>query len=158
MWLLVALIAIPLIEIGLFIEAGGLIGLWPTLALVLLAAIAGLWIIRMQGIQAATRLRASLNGFGDPAEPLGQGALVVLAGVLLLVPGFFTDALALLLLVPPVRRTMLRRLGARVRVAGFAAGRMPPRQQPRRPDVIDGEFHEVEPGELPRGPSGWTRH
>lgn len=158
MWLLVALIAIPLIEIGLFIEVGGLIGLWPTLALVLLAAIAGLWVIRMQGMQATARLRASLNGFGDPAELLGQGALSVLAGVLLLVPGFFTDALGLLLLVPPVRRAILRRLGARVRVAGFAAGRMPPRHEPWRPDVIDGEFHEVEPGELPRRPSGWTRH
>lgn len=156
MWLLVALIAIPLIEIGLFIEAGGLIGLWPTLALVLLAAVAGLRIIRMQGIQAAARLRAALNGFGDPAEPLGQGALAVLAGMLLLVPGFFTDALGLLLLVPPVRRAILRRLGARVRVAGFASGGMP-RHEPWRPEVIDGEFHEVEPDKLPRRPSGWTR-
>jgi UPF0716 protein FxsA len=158
MWLLVALIAIPLIEIGLFIEAGGLIGLWPTLALVLLAAMAGLWVIRMQGIRATARLRAALNGPGNPAEPLGHGALIVLAGVLLLVPGFFTDALGLLLLVPPVRRTILRRLGAQVRVAGFAADRMPPRHEPWRPEVIDGEFQEVEPGELPRRPSGWRRH
>ncbi len=158
MWLLVALIAIPLIEIGLFIEAGGLIGLWPTLALVLLAAIAGISIMRMQGVQAAARLRASLNGPGDPAEPLGHGALMLLAGALLLVPGFFTDALGLLLLVPPVRRAMLRRLAPRVRVAGFTAGGMPPRHEPWRPDVIDGEFHEIETGELPRRPSGWTRH
>lgn len=158
MWLLVALLAIPLIEIGLFIEAGGLIGLWPTLALVLLSAVAGILVMRMQGVQAADRLRASLAGPGNPAEPLGHGALMLLAGALLLVPGFFTDALGLLLLVPPVRGALLRRLAARVRVAGFAAGAMPSRHEPWRPDVIDGEFHEIEPGELPRRPSGWTRH
>ncbi len=158
MWLLVALIAIPLIEIGLFIEVGGLIGLWPTLAIVVLTAIAGGWLMRMQGAQAMAGFRTSLDGHRDPAEPIAHGALILLAGALLVLPGFFTDALGLLLLVPPVRRALLRRLGARVRVAGFTAGGMPPRREPWRPDVIDGEFVEVEPGELPHRPSGWTRH
>ncbi|OYX44607.1 MAG: exlusion protein FxsA [Rhodobacterales bacterium 32-67-9] len=159
MWLLIAFIAVPLIEIGLFIKVGGLIGLWPTLAIVLLTAIAGSWLVRMQGAQAMAELRGSLNELRDPTEPIAHGAMILLAGALLLTPGFFTDAMGILLLIPPVRAAVLRYLAARVRVERFTVGGTPPRRVPYRPDVIDGEFHEVDPDEsLPRPPSGWTRH
>ena len=108
MWLLVAFIAVPLIEIGLFIQVGGLIGLWPTLAIVLLTAIAGSWLVRMQGALALAELRGSLNELRDPTEPIAHGALILLAGALLLTPGFFTDTMGILLLIPPVRSAVLR--------------------------------------------------
>lgn len=158
MWLLAALIAIPLIEIGLFVEIGGLIGLWPTLAVVLLSAVAGTWLMRRQGAKAFDRLRGAVDEPGDPAEPMAHGALILLAGALLVLPGFFTDTLGLLLLVRPLRTLILRHLAARVRVARFTTGNTPPRPEPWRPDVIDGEFHEIGPDEAPRRPSGWTRH
>ncbi len=66
MWLLLAFIAIPLIEIGLFIKVGGIIGLWPTLGIVLLTAIAGSWLVRKQGSRALAELRGSLNELRDP--------------------------------------------------------------------------------------------
>ncbi len=158
MWLLVAFIAIPLIEIGLFIQIGGWIGVGPTLGLVFLSALAGLWLMRMQGARALAQLRGSLNELGDPTEPIAHGALTLLAGVLLLVPGFFTDALGLLLLIRPVRTAILRHLAARVQIAQFTAGGRSPRHQPRQPDVIDGEFHEIGADGRPGRPSGWTRH
>lgn len=159
MWLLIAFIAVPLIEIGLFIKVGGLIGLWPTLAIVLLTAVVGSWLVRMQGAAALAQLRGSLNELRDPTEPIAHGALILLAGALLLTPGFFTDTMGILLLIPPVRTAVLRYLASRVRVERFTVGGMPPRQDPHRPDVIDGEFYEVDPDEsLPRRPSGWTRH
>ena len=158
MWLLVAFIAVPLIEIGLFIQVGGLIGLWPTLAIVLLTAIAGSWLVRMQGALALAELRGSLNELRDPTEPIAHGALILLAGALLLTPGFFTDTMGILLLIPPVRSLLSRSRASRVWVLRFPVGRMPPRRHPWRRAVIAAHFHEVGPDARPRGPSGCTRH
>jgi UPF0716 family protein affecting phage T7 exclusion len=103
MWLIVAFIAIPLIEIALFIQVGGLIGLWPTLGIVLLTAVAGSFLMRSQGLATLERLRGSLSRMDDPSEPLAHGAMILFGGALLLTPGFFTDALGLALMLPPVR-------------------------------------------------------
>ena len=84
----------------------------------ILAAFAGLALIRWQGMQALGRLRASARRGADPVGPIAHGALIFVAGMLLLVPGFFTDALGLLLLVPAVRHRLIR-WGA---VAGHGAG------------------------------------
>ena len=158
MWLLIAFIAVPMIEIGLFIQVGGVIGLWPTLGIVLLTAIVGSWLVRMQGALALAQLRSSLNELRDPTEPIAHGALILFAGALLLTPGFFTDTVGILLLIPPVRAAVLRHLATRVRVERFTVGDAP-RRDPHRPDIIDAEYHEVDPGESdPSKPSGWTRH
>jgi UPF0716 protein FxsA len=151
-WILPAVLAVPIVEIALFVEIGGLIGVWATLALVLLSAAAGVVLIRVQGVNALARLAASLETGHDPSGPLAHGALMLVAGVLLLVPGFFTDAVALLLLVPPVREALIRWGAARftVRAAGFA-------HRPTR-EVIDADYEVVEdPGPAARGRSGWTR-
>ena len=145
-------LAVPLIEIALFIQVGGLIGLLPTLAIVVLTAIAGTFLIRSQGFAVMNQLRGSIENLDDPTEPLAHGAMVLFAGALLLTPGFFTDALGLSLMIPGVRGKIFRFLRSRVQVAGFAYGDgRPPQDQ----SVIDGEFEEVEP---PKGPSGWTQH
>ncbi|HEY0212692.1 MAG TPA: FxsA family protein, partial [Paenirhodobacter sp.] len=97
----------------------------------------------------------------DPTTPLANGAMTVMAGMLLILPGFFTDACGLLLLLPPVRALLRRAVGRRFNVQGFGFGaRRSGYQAPGEgPGVIDGDFHEIEPGKLPpRGPSGWTRH
>lgn len=166
MWIFLAFLAVPMIEIALFIRVGGLIGLWPTLAIVVLTAILGTALVRSQGARAMADLRRSMAELGDPTAPLAHGAMILFAGALLLTPGFFTDACGLLLLIPPVRDAVLRWLSKRVQVASFSIGGttqgFDARDFGRRdtgPGVIDGDFHEIDPtNQPPRGPSGWTRH
>ena len=156
--LLAIFVLLPLIEIALFVLVGGWLGLWPTLALVVLSAVVGMALIRNQGFAALRDLQRSAQGMGDPTRPLAHGALIVLAGFLLLLPGFFTDLLALPLLVPVTRRLILRQLAAHVFVVN-AGTRTPPHWPRAGDDIIDGEATEITPDTrpLPRGrPSGWT--
>lgn len=155
MWLFLLFIAVPLIEIALFIQVGGLIGLWPTLAIVVLTAIAGTALVRSQGAETMARLRRSLDELRDPTEPLAHGAMILFSGALLLTPGFFTDALGFALLVPSFRNLVLRELRRRMVVdtvvspgRGWSNG---------NDDVIEGDY-TVEDDRRPNGSSGWTRH
>jgi len=142
MWLLIVFIAVPLIEIALFIQVGGAIGLWPTLALVVLTALLGTWLLRLQGTMALAELRRSFSDVEDPSEPLAHGAMILFAGALLLTPGFFTDVVGFGLLSPPVRRWIFTELRKRVRVQSFEGG---PRHPPHdRPDIIDAEFEDLD--------------
>lgn len=167
MWLFLAFLSIPLIEIALFIQVGGLIGLWPTLAIVILTAILGTWLVRSQGALAIANLRKSFSDLNDPTEHLAHGAMILFSGALLLTPGFFTDAVGFALLAPPVRSAVYRWARKRVKVQKFDMGPQPERQNPRynpgrtgRSDVIDGEYTEVDPTKRPthEPPSGWTKH
>ncbi len=171
MWIFLAFLTVPLIEIALFIQVGGWIGLWPTLGIVVLTAIAGTWLVRSQGRMAMNDLRRSFSTLDDPTEPLAHGAMILVSGALLLTPGFFTDAVGFALLMPPVRVAVLNYLRKRVTVQSFAMGEPPHhrrRPPPARDDVIDGQYAEVDPSEdpndpSPRGrpaskPSGWTEH
>jgi UPF0716 protein FxsA len=112
--LLVALIGVPLLEIALFIEVGGWIGLGPTLALIVLTAVIGGWLLRAQGIRVLLRARRQLAEGILPVMEVFEGLCVVVGGALLLTPGFFTDAVGALLLVPAVRRELYRRLRWRI--------------------------------------------
>ncbi|MBV0913507.1 FxsA family protein [Anianabacter salinae] len=165
MWLFLAFLLVPLIEIALFIQVGGLIGLWPTLGIVILTAVLGTVLVRAQGARALTQLRSSFSELRDPAEPLAHGAMILVSGALLLTPGFFTDAVGFLLLVPQFRAAAYRYLRARVKVKRFdMGGGSGPRPQPGRPSdprgpIIEGEYSEVEPPKRPTHEgSGWTRH
>lgn len=160
MWLFIAFLAIPLIEIGLFIQVGGAIGLWPTLAIVVLTAFLGTTMIRAQGVLAMTRLRSSLNDMRDPTEPLAHGAMILIAGALLLTPGFFTDAIGFLLLIPPVRSSVYTYVRSRVSVNNFSMGTAAPKPRQSVESVIEGDFVEVDQPENsgPPGDSGWTKH
>ena len=145
MWLFVLFLAIPLIEIALFIQVGGAIGLWPTLAIVVFTAFLGAWLMRAQGVLAINRLRSSLNELRDPTEPLAHGAMILIAGALLLTPGFFTDAVGFALLVPPVRSAIYAYLRSRVKVQNFTVGGQPTPRSDTSGTVIDGEYHELDP-------------
>ncbi|MEL6681671.1 MAG: FxsA family protein [Pseudomonadota bacterium] len=157
MWLLVAFIAIPMIEIALFIQVGEVIGLWWTLLIVLMTAVAGSYLVRNQGLRELGNLQRSFSELKDPTEPLANGAMILFAGALLLTPGFFTDVVGLSLLVPAVRRTAFLWARSRVKVQSFTTG---PQPQPTPDDqVIDGDFEEVPPNKKPtHRPSGWTQH
>ncbi|WP_224816649.1 FxsA family protein [Hasllibacter sp. MH4015] len=157
MWLLILFIAVPLIEIGLFIQVGGWLGLWPTLAIVLLTAIAGTFLVRSQGAQALAQLRSSFNDLKDPTEPLAHGAMILFSGALLLTPGFFTDAVGFALLVPAFRRFALREMKKRINIQTVRTGPGPDDWRARDETIIEGTY-TAEDADRPSGPSGWTRH
>jgi len=94
----------PLIEIAVFIKVGSLVGLWPTLAVVIFTAVLGAALWRAQGLSTWARAQDALNRGELPLREVTDGAFLLVAGALLLTPGFFTDTIGFLLLVPPFRR------------------------------------------------------
>lgn len=154
-------ILVPLAEVGVFIEVGGLLGLWPTLALCLLTAAIGTLCIRYQGFNLINRARAQLDAGEAPVFEVVSGVCLVIAGVLLLVPGFVTDAVGFLLLLPPFRRFLFDKvIEPRMTVIAEAqAAKSGQSSPPPRPSVIDGEFEEVSDvkGEMPPPRGGWDK-
>lgn len=142
---LLAFIAVPMAEIAVFISVGGIIGLWPTLAIVVLTAFIGTYLLRQQGLGVLREIETRINQGDVPVQALFDGACLLLAGALLLTPGFITDTLGLLLFLPPVRRYAGRLIlhhftirAARRQGSGYQA------------TVIDGEFTHISPQDQPR--------
>lgn len=106
--LLVLFFALPLIELYLLIKVGGWVGALPTVFLVVFSAVLGVLMLRQQGFGVVRRFKATLERGQVPAMELLEGVLLALGGGLLLLPGFFTDALGFLCLVPPVRRWLVQ--------------------------------------------------
>jgi UPF0716 protein FxsA len=154
LWLFLVFVALPIVEIALFVVIGGEIGVLWTLTLVVLAAAVGLAVIRAQGVNALGRLQESVDRGADPVGPIADAALKVVAGLLLIVPGFLTDALGILLLLPPVRRALIAHGAGRVtvRAADYARTRRPPETI-----EVDYEIVGEDPARRPPGASGWTR-
>lgn len=131
-------IVIPVVEMWLLIQVGGLIGAWPTIGLVLLTALAGAALLRREGVKTLLRARQQMEQGVLPAAEMLEGMILAISGALLLTPGFATDFFGLLGLIPWSRRALAARILAHAEVVGFAAmggGAF------RRPDdSIDGEF------------------
>jgi UPF0716 protein FxsA len=170
-YLFLAFIAVPIIEIALFIKAGQLIGVLPTIVLTVVTAIAGSFLMRVQGFAVLNRFTEAAAKGEMPVNPVIDGLGILVAGLLLMTPGFFTDFLGLLLFIPLVRRAMIRWVFSRaakstVHVRTYGAGRRPgaphePRPEPPNPsgrpsrpggpgfrkadNVIDAEFETIEP-------------
>lgn len=156
--LILLFLALPVIEIALFILVGGWIGLWATLALVIIAGVAGVALMRGAGADASIRIRSSMAQDSDPSGQIVRMAMRFIAGMLLVVPGFLTDAVALVLLVPQVQNAAFAALRRRARMSGTVMGVTidGTATRPRAPAdrVIEGEFHEVPPHRP--GPSRWS--
>jgi UPF0716 protein FxsA len=148
--LLFLFIAVPITEIAIFIRAGEQFGLWPTLAIVILTAILGTTLLRYQGLRTLARVQGSLQLGEMPVGEVFTGLCLLVAGALLLTPGFLTDVVGFALFVPSVRDFfaggVLRALSARGTVwtdgiSGFNASR----RQASQPEetVIEGDFTEA---------------
>ena len=114
--LVIAFILVPLAELAVLIAVGDWIGLVPTLILLLVVSVAGAWLAKREGMAAWRRLQLALAQGRMPTVEVTDGALILLAGALLLTPGFLSDVLGILLLLPPTRavaRRMLPRLAER---------------------------------------------
>ena len=129
--LAVAFILIPLAELAVLIAVGDWIGLVPTLVLLLVVSLAGAWLAKREGLAAWRRFQLALADGRVPTVEVADGAMILLAGALLLTPGFLTDVAGVLLLLPPTR-AMARRLAPRL------AARRLRRRGGRRVVIVDG--------------------
>jgi UPF0716 protein FxsA len=155
--LFILFIVVPIAELAVLIQIGQAIGVLPTIALLIADSILGAALMRSQGRAAWMRFNAALAEGRVPGREVMDGALVIFGGALLLTPGFLSDILGLILLLPPtravVRTVLVRRYGARLvatatggarsRVFGFGA--RPPRGAAGRDDVVDSSATEVDP-------------
>jgi UPF0716 protein FxsA len=145
-WLLItAFVVVPLVEIYVLIQVGQVIGAWPTILLLVADSLLGAWIVRREGGRAWRALNEALASGRMPATELADGALILVGGALMLTPGFVTDLLGALVVLPftrPVARRMLARVVARrLVVIGPDSTRRPgpgPGEGPVVPgDVVD---------------------
>ena len=136
---LLIFVGAPLLELYLLIEVGSVIGAIPTIALSLFTAVLGGYLVRMQGFGVLFRIQSQIAGRELPAVELLEGALLLLVGLALLLPGFITDAVGFLLLIPALRRWLIVRwLKARGTLAPSPASSGGPETRPDR--IIEGEY------------------
>lgn len=144
--ILLVFLAVPLVEIVLFIQLGGALGVLGTLLEIFASGALGVFLMRLEPHRNTADIRAALEQDRSPASPMAHSALRMIGAVLLVLPGFLTDGLGLLLLVPALRMLALRRIIKRTR------------PKPGD-DIIDGEYtaapdpdHDRLPPESPRPP------
>lgn len=149
--LFIVFILAPILEMWLLIEVGSAIGALPTIACVVLTAMIGAALLRQQGVSTLLRARQRLDHGELPAREMLEGMLLAVGGVLLLTPGFITDALGLVFLLRPLRNALidavLRRGLVQVHPGGFGgpgAGRSSARQDSSAHVTIEGEYRKEE--------------
>ena len=135
---------VPVIEIYLLIKVGGLLGAFPTIFLIVFTAVLGAWLLRIQGFSTLQRVQQSFSNGKIPAIEMMEGLVLAVAGALLLTPGFFTDTIGFILLVPVCRRWIIKWLLSRSTIFQVKKSTYthyndpsPERTEPR---VIDGEY------------------
>src|SRR5690606_11818496 len=160
-------IALPILELWLLFQVGNVIGFFPTLALVLAAGAAGVYVLRRQSFQTLRRAQSRMQSGELPGSEIVEGFLIVGGAVLLVTPGLITDFVALFFLLPFTRRALVRYLLRSGRISAFTR---PPtgnfsfmhmdggRPRPGDSDIYEGEFtHVKEPGKPLAGP-GQAQH
>ena len=111
------LLIVPIIEIGAFIAIGGQIGIGLTLLMILVTAVIGTFLLRIQGLSLINKVQSEVNAGRVPGKALGEGLMILIAGILLLTPGFVTDAIGFLLFVPFVRSAIWVFAASRITLA-----------------------------------------
>ena len=168
-------VLIPVVELSVLIRVGEVLGSWNTVAVVILTAVVGVSLVRSQGLSTLMSVQKKLAAGEAPGQEIVEGMMLAMAGILLLIPGFVTDLIGLILLTPitraPLARYFYQRMQLKV-VAGaqFRAGANPfepPHQRGQGGDVFEGEFerkadpsdkrpesHQLDGGSPQRGENG----
>jgi UPF0716 protein FxsA len=145
--LFVAFVVVPLLEIFVLVQVGQVIGAGWTIALLLLDAVLGTWLIKHEGARAWRSLRDALQSGRVPAAEIADGALILVGGTLMLAPGFITDVFGILLILPftrPIFRRLLTATVARRLIVGVMDVRRPG-PGPAAGPVVRGEVIDDEP-------------
>ena len=150
--LVLAFLLIPLLEIYLLIEIGGLIGAYWTVAAVVGTALAGAALVRRQGLATIHRFRVAMGQGELPALTIMEGLVLLVAGALLLTPGFFTDAFGFLLLFPPFRNLITKMIRSKLKSADM---KFSPHETGPDNTVIDAEYTDISEQNPSSGP---TKH
>ena len=153
-WLPLLFVLLPLLEIFVLVKVGSIIGAWPTVGLVVFAGVAGVVLIRVQGFMTWRRVTEALARAQLPAKELLEGFVLLLGGLLLIIPGFITDILAISCLIPPLRRAALQWV-----IGHFIIARIRPQSSnqandssanPGIPRTIEGDFERDDDHRRPR--------
>ena len=150
--ILLGFIALPLLEIGVFIRVGDEIGALATVAMTVLTAVVGTALVRSQGMATLNKVSASLNHGEMPLRPVFDGACQLVAGALLLAPGFITDAVGLLLFIPLVRTILLAWIISKSAITVVASAEQRGKAPSRHHYDVDGDFQNVTPTQTPALP------
>ncbi len=146
--LFILFIVVPVIEMYLLIQVGGVIGAGWTIFLVVLTAVIGAALVRSQGLGLIQKVQTRMAQGRMPAMEMAEGMCILLAGALLMTPGFFTDTLGFACLIPPLRRMMIKYLAGKG-MLGTAGGPVKTGDAgrpaaSRGKDVLEGEFRELD--------------
>lgn len=156
MFLLLALVfvAVPILELYVIVQVAGGIGVLETILLLVAISALGVWLTRIAGVSVLYRLQRTVREGRVPSGEIVDGALVLFAGALLIVPGFLSDALALLLLLPPTRAVVRGVVLRRIRVRGglFSVVTSRPTGPAPGSDIWDAESWEDPPDRPSLGP------
>ena len=112
----IALIVMPLIELYVIIQVGSAIGAWNTIGILILIALVGVWLTKHEGFYVLRRMRQQIDAGNMPTDELIDGSLILLGGLLLILPGFISDAFGLVVLFPPTRALIRNVVKRRVRI------------------------------------------
>lgn len=151
------LLIVPLLEIATFVVIGGQIGVFYTLALIVVTAIIGSILLRVQGFGLLAKIQADMNSGKVPARELVHGLMIMIAGVLLLTPGFVTDACGFLLFIPPLRDAAWNLIKGRFKVVNLSDQDPFSQSRPANPD--EGQTIDLSDEDYERAPdpdSPWS--
>lgn len=138
--LLLAFIAVPIIELAVILRVGSYLGAWPTIVILVADSVAGAVLVRHEGRRAWEAFRTALSEARWPGDEVTQGALVLIGGALLLTPGFVTDVVGLLAVIPPTRTLASRLIRRRLTPEPFRG----PGPAERPGDTIDVEVVSID--------------
>lgn len=148
---LLVFITVPILEMIILIEVGGVIGALPTVGLVVLTATLGIWLLRLEGLATLARVQEKMSRGEIPETELLEGIMLLVGGALLLTPGFVTDAIGFACILPGLRRPIARWILNRgllsaVNVMHRRSGGLEQETEPRRdsPTIIEGEYKDEE--------------
>lgn len=166
LFFLTLFIGVPIAEIVLLLQVGDLIGLWATIGAILATAFIGTALIRYQGLQVIGQAQNSVHEQRVPIDPVIHGVFLLVAGALLLTPGFITDFIGFMCLIPQLRLGIARMIWARIQSsggfssAGFSTSSFHHQgpASPERDGFIEGEFTSITtgPDDKPDDNSPWA--
>ena len=162
-WLALLFIVVPVIELALLIELGGILGLLPTVALIIFTGVVGAGLAKQQGLNVLMRFQEATRAGKLPGDAIVDGAIILFSGALLLTPGILTDFVGFIGLIPPARAALKRAIRASlkravergdVRMNTFVVGTPPPGFRPEEPFGGAHHHHTAGPGRVadPAGP------